>query len=86
LPVIVLTALTRLPDIIGSATDSITVTEQNGVYDLTGIADTDETAVILPPGYTYYPNILLTPETADSAVSTEITFPDILWRRIQLFS
>ena len=76
--VLTLSALARLPDILGDAPKIITVTEQNGVYDLTGIADLNETAAILPPSLTYYPNVLLTPETADSAVSAGISRFDAL--------
>ncbi|MDD3231605.1 MAG: ATP-binding protein [Oscillospiraceae bacterium] len=52
---------------------SITIEEENGVYDLTGITDFGEAAAILLPGPAYYPNTLLTPESVDSSdpVSTE---------------
>ena len=65
--------LVRLPGMVNSEPKSVTVEEENGVYDLTGISDWEETTVTLPPGPTYYPNALLTPETAESSVpvSTE---------------
>jgi signal transduction histidine kinase len=64
LTVIVLMVLVRLPE----DPKNVMVTEQNGVYDLTGITEPGDTIVTLPPGSTYYPSILLTPETADSAM------------------
>lgn len=68
LTVAALTLLARLPDMLRNQPDIVTVTEQAGTYDLTGIMDWDQTAVILPPGSAYYPSILLTPENADTAV------------------
>lgn len=50
----------------GEAQKVITVTEQNGVYDLTGIPVTEETVVRLSPGSGYYPNTYLSPEDTDS--------------------
>ncbi len=55
----------RLPGMINSEPESITVEEANGVYALTDITDC-KTAVTLPPGPTYYPNTLLTPENVES--------------------
>lgn len=65
--------LVRLPGIMNSEADIITVEEINGVYNLREISDFGEVAVTLPPGQTYYPSKLLTPENLDSAnpVSTE---------------
>ena len=65
--------LVRLPGMVNSEPKSVTVEEENGVYDLTGISDWEETTVTLPSGPTYYPNALLTPESAESSVpvSTE---------------
>lgn len=73
LTTIALMLLVRLPERMNSEPQSVTVAEVNGVYDLTGIEDLDDVPVILPPGSTYYPNTLLTPETAESAMpaSTE---------------
>ncbi|MGE4354582.1 MAG: ATP-binding protein [Oscillospiraceae bacterium] len=59
--------LVRLPG-FGTQTDTATVPEQDGVYDLTDIDDLAETAITLNFGSTYYPNVLLTPETAETAV------------------
>ncbi|MDD4239370.1 MAG: ATP-binding protein [Desulfotomaculaceae bacterium] len=52
---------------------SRSVAEENGVYDLTGIAYLEEDSISLPPGAVYYPNTLLTPENVESTVpvSTE---------------
>ena len=57
---------------INSEPESITVEEANGIYALADITDW-KVAVTLPPGSAYYPNVLLTPETAGSAtpVSTD---------------
>ena len=59
--------LVRLPGMVNSEPKSVTIEEETGVYDLTGISDWEETTVTLPPGSTYYPNALLTPETAASS-------------------
>ncbi|HKL79083.1 MAG TPA: sensor histidine kinase, partial [Mobilitalea sp.] len=65
--------LVRVPETINNEPNSITIEEENGVYNLTEIADFGETPAILPPGLMYYPNTLLTRESVDSAdpVSTE---------------
>ncbi len=65
--------LVRLPGMMNSGPESVTIAEVNGVYDLTGIEDSGEVLVILPPSPTYYPNTLLTPKSVDLAdpVSTE---------------
>ncbi len=68
LTIALLMVLVRLPWMENSRPESVTVEESGGIYDLTVIGDLEKTAVILPPGPTYYPNILLTPETADTAV------------------
>ena len=54
--------------------NSITIEEENGVYNLTGIANFKETRSILPPGLMYYPNTLLNRENVDLAdpVSTAL--------------
>ncbi len=67
LTIVSLMLLARLPWLENSKPESITVEERGGIYDLTGIGDLGETAV-LPPGSIYYPNILLTPETVETAV------------------
>ena len=56
----------------GAEYPSVTVTEQNGVYDLTGITDLDKTVIRLFPGKSYYPGVYLTPENVDTAVPESI--------------
>ena len=65
--VFAMTLLVRLPK-SREGMEGITVTEYNGVYDLTGISNLDKKVVHLGPGSTYYPNKYLTPENADSFV------------------
>ncbi len=65
--VFAMTLLVRLPG-FQEGMEGITVIEHNGVYDLTGISDLDKRVVHLEPGSTYYPNLYLTPENADTAV------------------
>lgn len=60
--------LARLPALGSARTKSVTVQASDGIYDLTGIGDFSHTTVTLPPGLTYYPNVLLTPADADTAV------------------
>ncbi|WP_322790739.1 sensor histidine kinase [Sedimentibacter hydroxybenzoicus] len=48
---------------------SINVTEQGGIYDLTDIDSLEQTVIKLAPGAAYYPNIYLTPENFDTAIS-----------------
>lgn len=73
--VLTLAALTlpaRLPNLHGDATSTVTLAEEGTGYGLSGITDWNNRAVILLPGSTYYPNVLLTPKIADAetAVST----------------
>lgn len=68
LTTLALMLLVRLPDMISSEPESITVEEANGGYDLTGITDIEEESFTLLPGLTYFPNTLLTPETLGSAM------------------
>ncbi|WP_312942217.1 ATP-binding protein [Oscillibacter sp.] len=72
LTVLALMLFARLPGMINSEPENTTVEEENGVYALTDITDW-KAAVTLPPGSAYYPNVLLTPETAGFAtpVSTD---------------
>ncbi|APM38692.1 histidine kinase [Clostridium kluyveri] len=67
--------LVRLPGMMSNKLESITVEEQNGVYDLKGIKNFSRRVVILLPGSVYYPNLLLTPENYSTAVpeSTDST-------------
>lgn len=64
LTVLALMLLVRIPQ----NPESITVTEQNGVYDLTGVIGADSPVIRLAPGDTYYPNTYLSPEDADMAI------------------
>ena len=68
----VLTALVNLNLRMGKTQKIITLTEQYGVYDLTGIPDLDKTVVRLSPGSNYYPNTYLSPKNTDSAVPESI--------------
>ena len=65
----VLTAIVRLNWRMGEAQKVVTITEQNGVYDLTTIPDLGKTVARLSPGSYYYPNTYISPEDADFAVS-----------------
>lgn len=64
LTVLVLILLVKLPGMINSEPESITVKEANGVYALTSITDW-KVAIPLSPGPSYYPNTLLTPENVN---------------------
>lgn len=68
LTTVVLMVLVSLQWRVGEAQKSITVTEENGVYDLTGIPELENTVVMLIPGNGYYPNTYLSPKDADFAV------------------
>lgn len=65
---IALMVLVRIPGLAGESPSRVTVTEQNGVYDLSGIPDLEKTVVSLAPDSLYYPNVFLTPENEQSAV------------------
>lgn len=62
-----LMALVRLPYLTGSTPKTVSVREQNGVYDLTGLGDLNGVTAVLPPGPNYYPNTYLLPEKAGAA-------------------
>ncbi|HCA28836.1 MAG TPA: histidine kinase [Ruminococcaceae bacterium] len=64
----VLTALVNLNLRMGKTQKIITLTEQYGVYDLTGIPDLEKTVVKLSPGNYYYPNTYISPKDADFVV------------------
>ncbi|SCL91833.1 sensor histidine kinase [Sporanaerobacter sp. PP17-6a] len=68
LTVLALMVLVRLPE----NPESVTVTEQNSVYDLTGITNSDVTLIRLAPGNTYYPNIYLTPESMNTSIPENV--------------
>lgn len=63
LTVAALMLFVRLPN----APEGVTVAEQNGVYDLTGITDLNTSFIRLTPGGAYYPNTYLTPENSQTA-------------------
>lgn len=71
--VLLLMALVRLYE----RTEDTTVTEHNGVYDLTGITGLSTAAVRLMPGDAYYPNTYLTPEDAAAVPESTSRFDEI---------
>lgn len=68
----------RLPGMTDSGPESVAIEAVNGVHDLTGMVDSKDAIFVLPPGTTYYPNTLLTPETIDSAVPVSTVHFDML--------
>ncbi len=62
-----LTVLGSLTSYIGEEPKRIFVTEQNGIYDLTGMSILENTVIHLAPGAVYYPNTYITPENLDTA-------------------
>lgn len=60
--------LASLDWLTGEARQSITITEQDGIYDLTDLGDLKDTTVKLSPGLIYYPNAFLMPEQVDIAI------------------
>ena len=78
LTIAALMLIVRLPSMGNSEQESITVQERDGIYNLTDIGDLDKTAVILPPGKAYYPNVLLTPENEETAVPESTDYYDAL--------
>ena len=69
LTTVVFTAFVSFGLQTGKAQKIITLTEQNGVYDLTGIPDLEKKTVKLAPGSGYYPNTYLSPNDADSTAA-----------------
>ncbi|WP_312815212.1 hypothetical protein [Sedimentibacter sp.] len=69
LTVAVLTVLVNFNFLKNEPQKSINVTEQDGIYDLTDISSLEQTIIKLAPGAAYYPNIYLTPENFDTAIS-----------------
>ena len=65
----ILTAFVSFGLQTGKTQKIITLTEQNGVYDLTGIPDLEKTTVKLAPGSGYYPNTYLSPNDAASTAA-----------------
>ncbi len=78
LTMIALMLLVRLPGMVGGEPEGVTVEEKDGVYTLTDIADFAKGSFTLLPGPTYYPNILLTPETVGTASPVSIEQYDAL--------
>lgn len=68
LTTVVLAVLSNLAWFIWGTPNSITVTDQNGSYNLSGINILDDTVIKLAPGSAYYPNTYLVPENAESAI------------------
>lgn len=64
LTVLALMVLVRFP----KGSKMVTVTQQNGVYDLTGITDFKTGFINLLPPETYYPNTYLSPDTANQTI------------------
>lgn len=73
LTMVALTLLVSYPGYTGESKNILSVTEKNGVYDLTGINDLGNAVIKLDPGEVYYPNIFVTPENVDTSlpVSTD---------------
>ncbi len=67
LTVAALLVLVRINGLGKGTVRQMTIAEQEGSYNLTGISDWDRLVIELPPGETYYPEELLTPEEADTA-------------------
>ena len=72
LTVTALSVLVRLKWFAGWSPKIITVAEQNGIYDLTGLEDLNGTVISLAPSTFYYPNIYLTPKNANAIVPESI--------------
>ncbi|WP_242864206.1 sensor histidine kinase [Anaerotignum neopropionicum] len=64
-----LVSLTWFP---GAVPKSITVTEQNGIYDLSNITDLEKTVIKLAPVTTYYPNTYLMPANENTSVPESV--------------
>ena len=63
-----LAALVSLGWLTEDTQKSITVMEQNGIYDLTDIINLEETVIKLAPGGAYYPGTYLMPESVNTAI------------------
>lgn len=69
---VALTVLVSQPLFTGATTESHIVTEENGIYDLTGMNNSEKTVIKLVPGKVYYPNTYLTPENVNASVPESI--------------
>lgn len=69
----VLMVLVRVPWFTEKEIKSIVIAERDGIYDLTGITDWEDTLVRLGPGTVYYPNTYLMPDQTDVAVAESIS-------------
>ncbi len=72
LTMVALTVLVNHSWLTGETTKSLIVTEENGIYDLTGLNVSKETVIKLVPGDVYYPNTYLTPESVNNYVPESI--------------
>lgn len=66
LTTVALMLLARLPGLIPGE-ETLVIEENQGLYDLSKLGEALQSAVLLPSGATFYPNVLLTPETQNSA-------------------
>lgn len=64
--------LANLSWVTGAGSQGILVTEQDGIYDLTGITELERTTIRMVPGMNYYPNAYLMPESVNTAVAKGI--------------
>lgn len=65
-------ALVSLTWLLLKAKKISTVTEQNGIYDLSGITDLEKTVIKLTTGETYYPNTYLMTANENTSVPESI--------------
>lgn len=67
-----LMALVSLTWFPGESPKSITIMEQNGIYDLSGITDLEKTVIKLAPAAAYYPNTYLMPSNENTSVPESV--------------
>lgn len=72
LTMVVLKVLASRPWFTEVATNSIIITEKNGIFDLTDIDNLDKTVINLLAGDVYYPNTYLTPESVNTVLPENI--------------
>ncbi len=73
LTIAALMTLVRVPWATEKEIKNIIITEQDGIYDLTGITDWETFVARLEPGSVYYPNTYLMPGQTDIAVAESIS-------------